>query len=29
MIRRLAYALGYVYCAQCGWWSRPYCGHTD
>lgn len=29
MIRRIAHALGYVYCAKCGWWSRPYCGHTD
>jgi hypothetical protein len=29
MIRRIAHVLGYVYCAQCGWWSRPMCGHTD
>lgn len=29
MISRLVHTLGYIYCAQCGWWSRPMCGHTD
>jgi hypothetical protein len=29
MIHRLAHILGLDYCAQCGWWTRPNCGHTD
>jgi hypothetical protein len=20
---------GGSYCPQCGWWTRPACGHTD
>ncbi len=28
MIRRIAHVLAYDYCPQCGWWSRPMCGHT-
>jgi hypothetical protein len=29
MIRRIAHILGYEYCATCGWWTRPHCGHTS
>lgn len=37
MIRRLLTALrgaaydepGRDYCAECGWWARPNCGHTN
>lgn len=32
MIAALLRALladGLEYCAQCGWWARPTCGHTD